>query len=107
MSALSGRAWVQELLDGHRDCMKDNLALWLMVFQQLKKELVVHSGLHHRWYVGTTKQLVIFLYQIVTNNSICTIGEHFQQSNETISRYAHVTTHFVSFFGTMLLCLLW
>ena len=33
MSALSGHAWVQEILDGYRNHMKDNLALQPMVFQ--------------------------------------------------------------------------
>lgn len=92
-SALSGRAWVQELLNGHRDRMKDNLALRPIVFQRLEKELIIRGGLRHRQHVDTTEQLAIFLFQIVTNNSICTTGERFQRSNETISRCIYLTIH--------------
>lgn len=75
--------------------MKDNLALRPTTFRRLEKELIVRGGLRHRRHVNTTEQLAIFLYQIVTNNSIRTTGERFQRSNETISRYAHVTTRYV------------
>ena len=43
-SALSGRQWVQELLDGHRDRMKDGIGTPAFVFRQLEKELIRRGG---------------------------------------------------------------
>lgn len=85
-SILSGSAWLQELLNGHRDRMKDNLAVRPTVFRRLEEELVVLGGLQSRRYVDVSEQLAIFLYQAVTNNSIRKTAERFQRSNETISR---------------------
>lgn len=69
-SALSGAEWVQELVEGHRDRMKDALALRPAIFRQLEQELVSLGGLRPRRYVDTQESLAIFLYQAVTNNSI-------------------------------------
>ncbi|KAI0310556.1 hypothetical protein OF83DRAFT_1033863, partial [Amylostereum chailletii] len=44
-SILSGHAWVQELLDGHRNRMKDALHIRPPVFRRLEKDLVVLGGL--------------------------------------------------------------
>ena len=88
-SALSGRQWVQELLDGHRDRMKDSLGTPVSVFRRLEKELVRLGGLRSRRYVDTTEQLAIFLYQAVTNSSVRQAGERFQRSYEVISRYVN------------------
>ncbi|PPQ85132.1 hypothetical protein CVT26_004388 [Gymnopilus dilepis] len=84
-SHLSGRGWVDELMEGHRDRMKDNLAFRPTVFRKLGRELVQRGGLVARRWVDTTEQLAIFLYQAVTNNTIQKAGERFQRSNETIS----------------------
>lgn len=86
-SILSGSAWLQELLDGHRDRMKDSLGVRPLVFRCLELQLINLGGLRPRRYVDTSEQLAIFLYQIVTNNSIRKTAERFQRSNETISRY--------------------
>ncbi len=85
-SVLSGHQWVQELLNGHRDRMKDSLGTSAGVFRRLERELVHLGGLAPQRYINTTEQLAIFLYQAVTNCSIRQAGEHFQRSNETISR---------------------
>ena len=85
-SVLSGHQWVQELLEGHRDRMKNSLGTSAGVFRRLEQELVHLGGLAPRRYIDTTEQLAIFLYQAVTNCSVRQAGERFQRSNETISR---------------------
>ena len=85
-SVLSGQQWVQELLDGHRDRMRDSLGTPAAVFEQLEQDLIRHGGLTPRRYIGTSEQLAIFLYQAVTNCSVRQAAERFQRSNETISR---------------------
>ncbi|KAL1697830.1 hypothetical protein EV121DRAFT_219045 [Schizophyllum commune] len=84
-SALSGRAWVQELLDGHRDRMHDSLVVRPYAFRKLESELVRLGGLRRSRWVDVTEKVAIFLYQAATNNSIRKVAERFQRSNETIS----------------------
>lgn len=83
---LTGRAWVQELLDGHRDRMRDSLGTRPSVFLSLESELIRLGGLQPSRWVDTTEKLAIFLYQAATNNSVRKVAERFQRSNETISR---------------------
>ncbi|KZV60826.1 hypothetical protein PENSPDRAFT_536394, partial [Peniophora sp. CONT] len=44
-SILSGRDWVQELLDGHRNRMKDSLGTRTRVFRVLERELISRGNL--------------------------------------------------------------
>jgi len=85
-SQLSGRRWVEELKDGHPDCMADNIGVWPAVFSKLEQELVWKGGLLPSRWVDTSEMLAIFLYQVVTNSTIRKIAERFQRSNETISK---------------------
>ncbi|KAJ7081525.1 hypothetical protein C8R44DRAFT_527075, partial [Mycena epipterygia] len=45
------------------------------------------SGLTHSKHVTLEEQVAIFLYTCVTGLSIRHVGERFQRSNETISKY--------------------
>ncbi|KAJ3972578.1 hypothetical protein EV361DRAFT_760299, partial [Lentinula raphanica] len=69
-SCLSGREWVEELVMGHRDRMRDALGLRPALFHKLEKELIEKGNLTGSRWVDTSEQLAIFLYQIVTNNSV-------------------------------------
>jgi len=84
-SALSGAAWVQELLDGHPERIRCELGMHKHVFRSLIANLVV---LGHRpsCNVSLEEQLAIFLYMCVTGITIRHTGERFQHSNDTISK---------------------
>jgi hypothetical protein len=84
-SALSGEAWVLELIAGHPERMRCELGMHKHVFAELITEL--HSlGHSHSRHVSLQEQLAIFLYCCVTGLTIRHVGERFQRSNETISR---------------------
>ena len=85
-SALSGVAWVQELLTGHPDRIRCELGVSVNVFWVIINELcsLGHSDLKH---VALEEQLAIFLFTCVTGNTSRHIGEHFQQSTDTITWY--------------------
>jgi hypothetical protein len=86
-SALSGEAWVLELLCGHpnRICME--LGISVEVFSNHVQELR-DIGYQNSRNVSLEEQLAIFLYMCVTGLTIRHVGERFQRSNETISRRA-------------------
>jgi hypothetical protein len=48
-------------------------------------------GHTHSRYVTLKEQLAIFLYKCVTGLSVRHVGERFQRSNDTISRYGFLT----------------
>lgn len=85
-SALSGQAWVEELIVGHPNRIKTELGLRLHVFFALIAELRA-CGLTDSKHITLEEQAAIFLYTCVTGMSIRHIGERFQRSNETISKY--------------------
>lgn len=65
------------------------------VFLALVAELWLH-GLTDSRDVSLEEQVAIFLYACVTGLSIRHIGERFQHSNETISKYAHYITFYIT-----------
>ncbi|KAJ7132570.1 hypothetical protein C8R44DRAFT_731227 [Mycena epipterygia] len=75
-SALSGRGWVNELLVGHPKRIKTELA-----------QLQGLCGLADSKNVTLEEQVAIFLYICVTGMSTRNVGERFQRSNETVSKY--------------------
>ena len=85
-SALSGKAWVLELLNGHPKCIHCELAVHKHVFYALIKELSI-MGLRPSRNVTSEEKLSIFLYKCVTGLSVEHVGERFQHSNDTISGY--------------------
>ena len=76
-SLLSGYAWVQELLNGHPECIRTELGVHKEVFYALIEEL---QSMGHRdsKYVTLEEQLAIFLYTSVTGLTIHHVGERFQ-----------------------------
>jgi hypothetical protein len=84
-SALSGEAWVLELLCGHPNRIHTELGVSVEVFSNLVQELR-DIGYQNSRNVSLEEQLAIFLYMCVTGLTIRHVGERFQRSNETISR---------------------
>ena len=87
-SALSSEEWVQELINGHLECIRCELEVHKHIFKALIAYLrnIYHS---YSWYVTIKEQLFIFLYKCITGLSIRHIGEHFQCSNDTIFQYEY------------------
>jgi len=84
-SALTGQAWVLELLTGHPQCIRCELGMHRHVFVTLIEQLRAfgHTDSQH---VSLEEQLSIFLYTCVTGLTIRHVGEQFQRSNDTISQ---------------------
>ena len=85
-SILTGQGWVTELLEGHPERIWNELGVHKTVFRILVAELQ-NAGYHATRNISSEEQLAIFLYTCVTGLSIHHIGERFQHSNNTISRY--------------------
>lgn len=84
-SALSGEAWVLELMTGHPERIRCELGVSIDVFHALVTHLR-EIGIDRSKYVSIEEQLSIFLYMVVTGLTIRHVGERFQRSNETISK---------------------
>jgi len=84
-SALSGIAWVEELMDGHPERIRCELGVHLHVFEQLLRVLR-KMGYKDSKHVCLHEQLAIFLYTCVTGLSTRHVGERFQRSNATIAQ---------------------
>ena len=76
-SALSGVAWVCELLDGHPERIRNELRVHKHVFHQLIEELQ-KAGYASTRNVTLDEQLAIFLYTSITGLSIWHVSECFQ-----------------------------
>ena len=87
-SALSGEAWLIELILGHPDCIRCELGMDVHTFKAVTLELWRHNHESSK-YVSLEEQLAIFLYICVTGLPIRHVGERFQRSNDTISRYVY------------------
>ncbi|KZP17785.1 hypothetical protein FIBSPDRAFT_746491 [Athelia psychrophila] len=83
--ALSGEAWVLELLAGYPDHIRCELGESIKVFHDLVTHLqsLGHTQTQH---VSLKEQLAIFLYMSVMGLTIWHIGERFQRANKTISK---------------------
>jgi hypothetical protein len=84
-SALTGEAWVLELLAGHPERIRCELGVHRHVFDQLVSKLQV-TGHQGSKYVSLEEQLAIFLYSSVTGLTVRHVGERFQRSSDTISK---------------------
>lgn len=85
-SILTGQGWVNELLDGHPNHIQTELGMPKHVFIALISE-VRDMGHNDSKYVSLEEQLAIFLYASITGLTVHHLGEQFQRSNETISKY--------------------
>ena len=86
ISALTGEAWVKELVVGHPDKIKDELGIHLHVFLIFLHQLRVIGGLTDSIEVSLQEQAAIFLYTCVTGLSLRHIAEQFQCSVDTIPK---------------------
>ena len=84
-SALSGYQWVLELLTGHPERIRTELGVHKDVFWKLITDLR-SLGITDSKHVTLEEQLAIFLYMCVTGLTTQHVGEHFQRSNDTVSR---------------------
>ena len=84
-SALSGEAWVMELLSGHPLCILSELGVCHNVFQDLITTMR-NFGMNNSRHVSLEESLSIFLYACVTGLSVRHLGKCFQCSNDTISQ---------------------
>ena len=91
-SILTGQGWVDELVHGHPLRIRTELGVSLKVFQALISKLreMGHGASKH---VKLEEQLAIFLYACVTGLPVRHLGERFQRSNETISKYILIYFH--------------
>jgi hypothetical protein len=89
-SILSGRGWVEELLNGHPRRIRTELGVHKHVFRELIFTLH-HMGHGDSKYVTLEEQLAIFLYTCVTGLTSEHVGERFQRTGETISRFVGCT----------------
>ena len=90
-SILSGEAWVQELLHSHLRRIRTELGVEEPVFRELV--ITLHNmGHNNSKNVTLEEQLSIFLYTCVTGLTSTHIGERFQRSGETITRYLELDT---------------
>ena len=88
-SALTSAAWVLELLNGHPECIHNELGVHKNVFNALIEELELVGYVSSK-HVYLKEQLAIFLYTCVTSLSLCHVCEHFQRSGETVSKYVPI-----------------
>ena len=85
-SALTGAGWVLELLNGHPECIHNELGVHKHVFYALIDALQ-NAGVQSSKHVFIEEQLAIFLYTCVTGLSLCHVSERFQCANETTSKF--------------------
>ena len=76
-SILSGRAWVQELIHGHPECIQTELRVHAHVFKTLVFELT-QMGYSDLKNVTLEEQLAIYLCTSITGLTTRPVGERFQ-----------------------------
>jgi hypothetical protein len=84
-SALTGFAWVLELLTGHPKRIRKELGVHKHVFRSLITTLQ-DAGYTSSKFVTLEEQLAIFLYTCVTGLSLGHVCERFQRAMETTSK---------------------
>ena len=85
-SALTGAAWVLELLTGHPKRIRRELGVNKHVFRALIISLG-NAGYQPSKFVSLEEQLAIFLYTCVTGLSLVHVCERFQRAVDTASKY--------------------
>jgi hypothetical protein len=94
-SALSGVAWVCELLEGHPERIRNELGVHKHVFHQLIRELQ-KAGYNSSRNITLDEQLAMFLYPCVTGLSMWHVAERFQHAVDTVSQYVTVLYLYIS-----------
>ena len=86
-SILSEEGWILELMNGHPDRIKTCLGVSHNVFNALVCSLEENGFVCLRHGISVAEQLGIFRYTCVTGLSLQHVGERFQHSPDTITRY--------------------
>jgi hypothetical protein len=86
-SALSGDTWVEELLNGHPQRIRDSLGVSKDDFWVLHSQLSQWQGPPVTNTISLQEQLAIFLYVCVTGLPLKHVGERFQHADSTIRTY--------------------
>jgi hypothetical protein len=81
-SALSRADWVCELLNGHPECICNELGVHKHIFKGIITALQ-QAGLHSSKHVYLEERLAIFLYTCVRGLSLNHISKQFQCAGET------------------------
>jgi hypothetical protein len=85
-SVLSGRAWLDELLNGHPDRIYIALGMRKHVFLALVIQIRLMGYVEaQQAQIYLDESLAIFLFTCVTGNAIDHVAERFQHSKSTIS----------------------
>jgi len=84
-SSLSGASWVNELLTGHPERIRNELGVYRGTFTILIKA-IERAGVQSSRHVSIEEQLAIFLYTAVTGMTCTHVGERFQRSSSTITK---------------------
>ncbi|CAL5367067.1 unnamed protein product [Camellia sinensis] len=100
-SILTGRAWIQELFDGHLGRGEENLHMPLYVFNALCHTLRRDFGLRvpkrpHGLHIEESVAMFIHTLAGYQNRSI---QERFQHSGETVSRHFHAVLDAMKLFA--------
>lgn len=90
-SALTGLAWVKELLAGHPTRFYNMLGMHKPVFVRLISELSEFGGLKSTRHVMKVEALAIFLRMARIGASNREMQERFQRSADTISKFVFQT----------------
>jgi hypothetical protein len=85
-SALSGAAYINELLHGHERRAFEVFRMPITVFEDLCAWLRKDAGLEDTKGLGVEESVAIFLYIVGRNASNRDVQDRFQHSGETISR---------------------
>jgi hypothetical protein len=89
-SALTGRAWLNELLTGHPDRIYIALGMRRHVFLALVFQIRALGYMEaQNAHIMLDESLAIFLYTCVTGLAIDHVAERFQHSHSTISEYTY------------------
>jgi hypothetical protein len=89
-SALSGRAWLNELLVGHPDHIYIALGMRRHIFLALVFQIRALGYMEaQQARIELDESLAIFLYTCVTGLAIDHVAERFQHSHTTISQCVH------------------
>ncbi|XP_028054930.1 uncharacterized protein LOC114259144 [Camellia sinensis] len=99
-SILTGRAWIQELFDGHVGRREQNLHMPLCVFQALCDTLRSDFGLRvptrpHGLHIEESVAMFIHTLDGCSNRKL---QERFQHSGETVSRHFHAVLEAMKLF---------
>ena len=96
-SMLTGRLWLNELLEGHPTRFQEQMGMVHHVFHQLSNELQMHCGLSDTKYVTADEQLAIYLHLAQTGLSSRMLQERFQRSGDTISKYVSYSSYCLAY----------